>query len=125
MAEDKSTNSTIGDGRTRVTAMPLLSRYLMVGSEGDAKQLIQMVLEDEKKLSGLLIFLDSNLVLRKRSPPSLSTQLCYLISSAKRLNICVVILTNDRSDLDKRIQRLLEGSTQLYTKPFPKAKLVQ
>ena len=97
----------------------LLSRYMFVTTENQAKELLSLV-EDASgapgALDGLLVILDSNLVLGRRTSSKLKTALSYLFTQSRKLDLTLLIVKNEESHLDKRVELQLTHISRIVSR---------
>lgn len=102
-----------------VSKLVLRSRYMFVTNEEEAKGLLELS-KKPTGLAGMLILMDSNLVLPKRTATKMSTALSYLIANCRRMKIAILIVTHwDTPLLDKRIERQLTHSSKIVSTEWP------
>jgi len=101
-----------------VSRLTLLSRYMFVTTEEQARDLLELSKEPER-IEGLLVILDSNLVVSSRHAYKLTVGLTYLVSINRKLNLGFLIVGNKETKLDKRIDRQLTHSSKIVSKEWP------
>ena len=101
-----------------VSRLTLLSRYMFVTTEEQARDLLELSKEPER-IEGLLVILDSNLVVSSRHAYKLTVGLTYLVSMNRKLNLGFLIVGNKETKLDKRIDRQLTHSSKIVSKEWP------
>ena len=102
-----------------LSKLTLLSRYMLVTSPEQAKELIKFAEDPNEPLRGMLVILDSNLVLGRRTGVKLGTALLYLITQSRKRDIDFLIVGNKNMQLDKRIDRQLTHSSKIVSKEWP------
>ena len=101
-----------------ISKLSLLSRYMFVTTEEQARDLLELSKEPER-IEGLLIILDSNLVVSSRHAYKLTVGLTYLVSINRKLNLGFLIVGNKETKLDKRLDRQLTHSSKIVSKEWP------
>jgi len=94
------------------------SRYMLVTTEAQARELVKMA-ETPEALKGMLIFIDSNLIVSSRHSFKLTLGLVYLICQNRKWDFGIVIVKNPETKLDKRIDRQLTHSSRIVSKEWP------
>jgi len=103
-----------------VSKLTLLSRFMFVTTEEQAKELLSLYEKNPKALGGLLVFLDSSLVISKRHAYKLTVALIYLLCHCRQLNVGFLIVGNEEAKLDKRIESQLTHSSMIVSQEWPK-----
>lgn len=94
----------------------LLSRFVFVTTEEQAKDLLKLVEDEPEALNGLLIILDGNLVVTKRHAHKLTVVLFYLMFQSRKLGIAFLIVRNPETKLDKRVRLQLTHTSKIVSK---------
>lgn len=88
----------------KVARLNLLSRHTFITTEEQVIKLLHTVEETPGSLQGLLLIVDSNLVLPSKSLRKTSRALYYLLVQQRVLGFSIILVANPDTRLDKRLE---------------------
>ena len=97
-----------------VSKLVLLSRYVFVTTEEQAKEFLELS-RNPGVLRGLLVVMDGSLLLSSGHAYGLMDTLAYLMACSEELNLGILIVKSRNVSLDKRIERQLTHSSRIVS----------
>lgn len=93
----------------------LISRYRFITNQKQLTEFISIAKEKPESLKQTIALVDSSLVVRGRSSTNLSRDFLYLVSRSRHLELCIILVANEDTQLDRRLGLQISHKTRLVS----------
>ena len=103
------------EAKSITAKLVLRSRFMFITCSEQVEEFTNLVRDEADCLKGLLVFLDSNLLLSKKHASKLSASLLYVLGGREKLGFNLLIVANSSARLDKRLERVTDYRAKILS----------